>query len=175
MNLTVIYDVAMETTWEGIIEWKSYSNFQQTESRKKRWGSSCVMCGLMHTLHVYSPAVCVCIPDVYTFNRLMKEWTKTKTDVSLRNSLKDSVVRVVGVAHGVGPSQQHLERDIWDQSSQLLKSLPWTLWQEAHGHIEGSTYTHAHAQVTGYSSFHLLISSVISNFDLVMNIKKIIF
>lgn len=43
------------------------------------------------------------------------------------HSLKDRVVRVVGVAHGVGSSQQHLKRDIWDQSSQLLQPLPGTL------------------------------------------------
>lgn len=64
------------------------------------------------------------------------------------DSLKDGVVGVVGVAHGVGASQQHLKRDVWDQSSQLLQPLPGTLRQESHGHVEGSTCTQTHTRYT---------------------------
>lgn len=95
-------------------------------------------------------------------------WGGKKRDFYLSDSLKHSVVRVVGVADSVGPSEQHLERDIWDQSSQLLESLPRTFWQESHGHVKGSAYkdTHTrHRQKQGfifYLQFHTSVSTLSS-------------
>lgn len=42
-------------------------------------------------------------------------------------SLEDHVVGVVGVAHSVGPPQQHLERDVGDKLPELLQPPPGAL------------------------------------------------
>lgn len=54
--------------------------------------------------------------------------------------LEDGVVRVVGVAHRIRPSQQHLEWDVGDELTQLLQPAPGALVQEAHGNIKGGTW-----------------------------------
>lgn len=56
-------------------------------------------------------------------------------------SLEDHIVGVVGVAHGVGPPQQHLERDVGDELSELLQPPPGALIQEAHGNIKRGSCT----------------------------------
>lgn len=72
-------------------------------------------------------------------HHIWRQHTSVCVCVCLRDSLEDGIVGVVRVAHSVCTPKQHLERNIWDQSSQLLKSLPGTLGQEAHGHIKRST------------------------------------
>ena len=56
----------------------------------------------------------------------------------LPDEFPDEVVWVVGVAHGVGPPEEHLEGNIGDLFSQLLESVPGGLVEEPIGHIEGS-------------------------------------
>jgi len=59
----------------------------------------------------------------------------------MTNSLVDDVVGVVGVSDGVGASQQHLERNVGDQLTQFCSTLPRTLVQEPHRHVERRAYT----------------------------------
>lgn len=56
-------------------------------------------------------------------------------------SLEDHIVGVVGVAHGIGPPQQHLERDVGDELPELLQTPPRALVQEAHRNIKRGSCT----------------------------------
>ena len=54
----------------------------------------------------------------------------------------DHVVGIVGVAHGVGAAQQHLEADVGDALAQLHQALPGILVEEAHAGVEGGPAPH---------------------------------
>lgn len=41
--------------------------------------------------------------------------------------LEDHIVRVIGVAHGIGPPQEHLEGDVGDELPKLLQPSPGAL------------------------------------------------
>ena len=53
--------------------------------------------------------------------------------------LVDDVVSVVGVTNGIGTSQQHLKRNVWDQFTQGFQSIPRTLVKEPQSYVESCT------------------------------------
>ncbi len=54
----------------------------------------------------------------------------------------DQIVRIVGVAHGVGAPEQHLEGDVGDLLPQQVQPLPGGLVEEPIGHVEGGPAPH---------------------------------
>mmetsp|Transcript_42058 Transcript_42058/g.80439 ORF Transcript_42058/g.80439 Transcript_42058/m.80439 type:complete len:782 (-) Transcript_42058:261-2606(-) len=66
--------------------------------------------------------------------------------LSLLDKLLDDVVRVGGVAHGVGAAQQHLEGHVGHLGAQLVQALPGALVQEAHAHVKGGPAPHLHGE-----------------------------
>ena len=67
----------------------------------------------------------------------------------LQHELPHDVVRIAGVAHGVGGAQQHLEADVRDARAQLTQALPGVLVQEAHRGVEGGAAPHLEAEEVG--------------------------
>ena len=66
-------------------------------------------------------------------------------DAPLRRLLDeaaDQIVGIVGIAHQIGATQQHLERDVGDLLPQQPQPLPWGLVEEAVGHVEGGAAPH---------------------------------
>lgn len=71
-------------------------------------------------------------------------WPGTCSVVCARpspGSLEDHIVGVVGVAHGIGPPQQHLEWDVGDELPEFLQTPPRALVQEAHCNIKRGSCT----------------------------------
>ena len=60
----------------------------------------------------------------------------------LLHKAADHIVGIVGVAHAVGTTEQHLEGDVGDVPPQPVQPLPGTFVQEAVGHVEGGTTPH---------------------------------
>jgi len=59
------------------------------------------------------------------------------------------VVRIVGIAYGIGTAQQHLEQDIRCRFPQLVETLPGALLEEAHGDVEGCASPHLQGEKVG--------------------------
>jgi hypothetical protein len=69
------------------------------------------------------------------------------------------VVGIVGVAHAVGPAQQHLRHDVGHGRAHVAQALPRAFLQEAIGHVEGRAAPAFHrekpGQVRGIGGRHL--------------------
>ena len=66
-------------------------------------------------------------------------------DAPLRRLLDkaaDQIVGIVGIAHQIGATQQHLERDVGDLLPQQTQALPRGLVEETVGHVEGGAAPH---------------------------------
>ena len=59
------------------------------------------------------------------------------------------MVGVVGVAHRIGASEEHLEADVRDLLAQLAQALPRILAEEAHGGVEGGPAPHLQREQAG--------------------------
>ena len=62
------------------------------------------------------------------------------------DELRDDVVRVGGVADGVGGAQQHLEADVGHGVAQFAQARARVFVQEAHGDVEGGAAPHFQAE-----------------------------
>ena len=62
-----------------------------------------------------------------------------------RDELRDDVIRIGGIADGIGCAQQHLKADVRNRFAQALQSLPRIFMQEAQGHVEGRAAPHLQA------------------------------
>ena len=59
------------------------------------------------------------------------------------------VVRVVGVPHSVGRTQQHLKQNVGNAFAHLNQTLPWTFLQKPHGGIKRGASPHFQAEHVG--------------------------
>lgn len=50
--------------------------------------------------------------------------------------LENGVVRIARITHGIGASQQHLERDVGNELAHSFQSLPRALVEEPHCHLK---------------------------------------
>ena len=57
----------------------------------------------------------------------------------LLHEVAHDVVGIVGVAHGVGGAQQHLEKDVGHGAAQLGEALPRVFFQKTQGNVKGRT------------------------------------
>ena len=60
----------------------------------------------------------------------------------LLDKLPDNVIGIVLIAHGVGATEQHLERDVGDLFPEQIQPFPGILMQEPVGNVEGCAAPH---------------------------------
>ena len=58
----------------------------------------------------------------------------------------DNVVRIVCISYCIGGSEEHLEQNVRNLSSELLKPCPWTFLKEPESNVEGSSTPHLHRE-----------------------------
>ena len=58
---------------------------------------------------------------------------------SLFNKIPHDVVGIIGVAHGVRGTQQHLRENVRHTLAQSRQALPWALVEKTHRDIKGCT------------------------------------
>jgi len=83
--------------------------------------------------------------DFHTLNPV--ERVKDTEDVDARSrrnldKLTDYIIRIVLIAHCIGPPDQHLEHDIWNLRPKSLQSFPRRFLQEPVGSIKGGSSPH---------------------------------
>ncbi len=64
----------------------------------------------------------------------------------LANEKLHHVIRIIGVTHGIGRAQQHLERNVRHARAQVGQPLPRVFFQKAQGHIESGAAPAFHGE-----------------------------